>query len=267
MMVVLEDEQAQRNGVVVVIYNVDAENNESLFQRAERAQYGMMSRRFSDGPPWRLTAVHYCYNNATIRPFLSISQQVIGREGRLRFLSHFGEFLRVRDERFALLFSSFKHLFTLILPLSAALILPLSAAGSHTECHYVLKTYGIEFLPVDLNGNMSSAAFILWVEEKKKIEAAATTPDWIENPSSADILLGRGKPYQEFPGNQNLLFIVDHYTAAYGKADRDAKGVINMGIVQLIKEKKGRFLQRRNDSGDGWVEVNDIVARDKVSHW
>ena len=51
--------------------------------------------------------------------------------------------------------------------------------------------------------------------------------------------------------------------AIYGK-----KNVICDEIVELIQESGGRFLKHKNSSNpmDGWENVSQDVAREKVSH-
>ena len=97
-------------------------------------------------------------------------------------------------------------------------------------------------------------------------------------PTSCDVLFGRGKPFQSHPGNIRLHKIVDLYKARYSQARRHKKTEMAEEIVQIIKcggggsagsagsgsTMAGRFLKRLDD--DVWVEVSDIVAREKVSH-
>ena len=79
------------------------------------------------------------------------------------------------------------------------------------------------------------------------------------------MLLGRGKPYQDFSGNIRLRKLIDSQWNRYNTADQSEKSSISMDIVKLVKAKGARFLER-NDDSDEWVEVEDGVARLKVSH-
>ena len=50
----------------------------------------------------------------------------------------------------------------------------------------------------------------------------------------------------------------------YEAADKFGKTVLAERIVTIIHESGGRFLKRGNDV---WVEVDDIMAREKISHF
>jgi hypothetical protein len=94
--------------------------------------------------------------------------------------------------------------------------------------------------------------------------------DRINNPSSFDVLFGRGKPYQEHEGNRRLHQCVEYYRPSYCRSQRRDKMVIAQTIVRLIKESSqhpGRFLRRlKGPEEEYWCEVSDTVAREKVSH-
>ena len=78
-------------------------------------------------------------------------------------------------------------------------------------------------------------------------------------------MLGRGKPFQEYPGNVRLAILVDRYRERYMEAGRCDKAIISQHLVDQIKNADGRFLKKLTSDGN-WVEVSDEVARDKVGH-
>ena len=86
-------------------------------------------------------------------------------------------------------------------------------------------------------------------------------------PSRLDILLGRGKPMQNWCGNLQLAtIIVDN--AVRRNADmnrRGAKNDLSHDIVKVVKGSGGRFLKREKGALE-WVEVDDIIAREKVNN-
>jgi hypothetical protein len=92
----------------------------------------------------------------------------------------------------------------------------------------------------------------------------------ITEPSSFDVLFGRGKPYQEHEGNRRLHQCVEYYRDSYSRSLRRDKMVIAQTIVCLIKDSSqhpGRFLRRlKGPDEEYWCEVSDMVAREKVSH-
>ena len=81
-----------------------------------------------------------------------------------------------------------------------------------------------------------------------------------------DVLFGRGKPFQIHPGNVRLHQLVDERKHVYTMSRRDDKTMIATSIVNLIKREGGRFLRKYKNDKKKWMEVDDIVARNKVSH-
>lgn len=79
-----------------------------------------------------------------------------------------------------------------------------------------------------------------------------------------DVLFGRGKTVVEHPGNLDFRNLVGKRMEEYEAASRLEKTCMTETIVQMIKNKDGRFLKR--DDGGGWEEVDDETARKKVAH-
>jgi hypothetical protein len=138
------------------------------------------------------------------------------------------------------------------------------------ECFYALKTFGIdpESLAIDADGTVNHDVHDAWLEERRKTEqasaSAAQNDTSILYPLANDVLLGRGRPFQEFPGNFRMTEIVDAHRDEYESVGKLQKTAISSNVVQLIKESKGgRFLKK---DGGCWIEVTDDVARLKVSH-
>ena len=99
-------------------------------------------------------------------------------------------------------------------------------------------------------------------------DAAASTR--IDRPGPFDVICGRGRPYQEHPGNKRLHEIAAVYKPKYLISKRRYKKGIAEMIVTSIKNDEtqpGRFLKRVDDENDEvWEDVSDEVAREKVSH-
>ena len=90
----------------------------------------------------------------------------------------------------------------------------------------------------------------------------------IVQPQEYDILYGRGKMRRKHPGNKRMKLLVDLHRDAYIKSNRIAKTNMSKDIVKIIKssgDKSGRFL-RFDKKINGWVEVSDEIAREKISH-
>jgi hypothetical protein len=88
---------------------------------------------------------------------------------------------------------------------------------------------------------------------------------YIAEPGVFDVLLGRGKPIQENPGNRILRQIVDFHSRSYLCAARKDKKGIAQDIVLAMKANGNRFL-RQNYVKECWEEVDNEVAKEKVCH-
>eukprot|EP00934_Nitzschia_sp_Nitz4_P000439 Nitzschia sp. Nitz4//scaffold306_size21755//13825//14808//NITZ4_008591-RA/size21755-processed-gene-0.9-mRNA-1//-1//CDS//3329547117//439//frame0 len=116
----------------------------------------------------------------------------------------------------------------------------------------------------------SSTANPTLVNDNTKADALQSTSNIILQPNQSDILFGRGRPYQGHFGNRKLREIVDHFRKEYAAARRYDKLAIAEEIVKGLQGGRwgdpSRFLRRAEDGEDCWIEVSDVVAREKVSH-
>lgn len=87
----------------------------------------------------------------------------------------------------------------------------------------------------------------------------------VVRPTDPDVILGRGKPFQNHPGNQRMLTIVDKYRERYQTAERKEKHDIVEEVMGIITGNGGKFL-RRLDYENYWIEVPHAVAYRKVGH-
>ena len=87
----------------------------------------------------------------------------------------------------------------------------------------------------------------------------------ITYPNPSDVLVGRGYPYQAFPGNNKLLEIIEEeFLERYRETSHPfEKTCIHLEVVKAVEEVRGgRFIKR---TPQGWEVVNETVARKKVS--
>ena len=83
-------------------------------------------------------------------------------------------------------------------------------------------------------------------------------------PNTIDVLLGKGRSCQEFPGNQALLKMVAIRYLVYQGASKDEKATIANAIVASIHRSGGRFLEAVE--GVGWkVVTDDTILINKVT--
>ena len=82
-----------------------------------------------------------------------------------------------------------------------------------------------------------------------------------------DVVLGRGKSFQNHPGNQRLAKIVEEWNAEYQRANKQTKTTISKEIVGYVKnEMGGRFLQKDEENPEYWRIAADQEGRLKVAH-
>lgn len=84
-------------------------------------------------------------------------------------------------------------------------------------------------------------------------------------PHRFDVLFGRGSKARCHTGTLLVIHLVDLWQARYDEApNRAKKSEISDRIVGIVHESGGKFLKW---GGNGWVEVEDEMARDKVAHF
>ena len=89
----------------------------------------------------------------------------------------------------------------------------------------------------------------------------------LTQPLETDVLLGRGKPFQEHPGNKLMHQLANEVKEAYRRAPRPAKRVIATKIYHILTKKGTRFLKRdENYSSRAWIEVTPEIAIEKLCH-
>jgi hypothetical protein len=144
--------------------------------------------------------------------------------------------------------------------------------GTWQEIRYTLMTFG---LPVDAfpithdEDDFSLDNHMDWLSRREKMEACLDNTSDKEGrrtstePGPLDVVMGRGYDTQIHPGNLRYLNIIAERQKDYKKSLLiHEKTAIAKGIVRLIKEAGGRFLQQ---DGHGWKLVDDKKARTKVS--
>jgi hypothetical protein len=170
--------------------------------------------------------------------------------------------------------------------------------GGLVEVFYHLKCFGIptNALPLDMMGNFHSENHTKWYQNRKAIDwqhhhdsirtckiievailaakeeqitASDETnkDDWcIAVPRPIDVLMGRDKLAQSHTGNSLYQLLIDDYRSRYDACEtRIEKTIIASDIVFKVKEDGGRFLLRKKGETN-WSEVDDWVAREKVTN-
>lgn len=83
--------------------------------------------------------------------------------------------------------------------------------------------------------------------------------------NKTDILFGRGKGFQNHPGNQRMRDVIEKYKIQYHSLKRSEKQKLIEAVYRELTEAGARFL-KKVDNEDAWVKVDRPVALQKVSH-
>eukprot|EP00934_Nitzschia_sp_Nitz4_P002781 Nitzschia sp. Nitz4//scaffold32_size149145//49056//50746//NITZ4_002873-RA/size149145-processed-gene-0.91-mRNA-1//1//CDS//3329548051//2771//frame0 len=139
--------------------------------------------------------------------------------------------------------------------------------GQPSKYFKELLTFGIppHLIPLSEDGKIKLKNHMEFLQGRKVREQYAKVgkTDLVSLPLRSDILLGRGKPIQQAPGNLRLAAIVDSYVLEYHKlVNKQDKTALASDIVRMVKSVSARFLTK--ESGV-WMEVTDDIAREKVS--
>ena len=87
------------------------------------------------------------------------------------------------------------------------------------------------------------------VSTRKKSPTRTYSPnDIITQPTSNDILFGRGKPMRNHPGNVRFRNLLEAHLDKYNRAPKFEKGMIAKRLVQTLTETGSRFLKPKPGS-------------------
>jgi hypothetical protein len=135
------------------------------------------------------------------------------------------------------------------------------------ECKYELMTFGIptKVLPINADGEIDLDHHSRWLQRRRILEATnIEDSEYHTNvPNLSDVLFGKEKSVQEHSGNIRYLNLIAEFWDRYDGAKKIEKKSITGEMVDLVKKSGGRFLKMDDF---GWVEVSDIIAREKVSN-
>jgi hypothetical protein len=207
--------------------------------------------------PIRLSATHWCTDRTLTPIYVRLAMLAAGKDIRARFRLHEGKSrsfcLFARQHR--PLASTHNNLF-------------FNLSGTHMEVQYCLMTFGLPvgLIPMTSEGELKIANHLKWIKKRKVKETVDTSFgffDKVDMPNRNDVLVGKGKPFQQLPGNVRLRHLVELRLADYTVARKSEKTNFTREMVQTIKDSSVRFLKKDHDGW--WEEVADEDAREKVS--
>jgi hypothetical protein len=261
VMLSMQDETAQKKGVCNVAY---APGN-LLSLASSFAKVKHLIAKVGDvlvNLPMRITSYHFCYTDPRMQILLVTIRKFFGKEIRMRSRTHFGTYIYPRSSKSDLNPPPFRTNL---------------CAGSDLEMQYSLTTFGIPckfLLQNDARDGIDTKKQLheLYIHRRRVIEPEEEnarvreelTSGVIFYPRPADVLIGRGRPYQEYPGNQRFGRLIDANLDLYHKcSDRFGKTCLSMDIAKTVQDYGGRFIERTK-SGT-WKVIDDVVAREKTA--
>ena len=138
--------------------------------------------------------------------------------------------------------------------------------GTVQECMNYLRRHGIDpdSIPINKEGEISDKLEYCRRMEQQRAQERLNYPlrKSVGMASSRDVLLGKGTPYQNHPGNKNLRQIVSDRYKEWDGAQKGAKKAISEEVIDTIRGDGGLFLKQDDDK---WIIVDNDVARLKVS--
>lgn len=147
--------------------------------------------------------------------------------------------------------------------------------GSIRQVHQQLELYGIpvESIPLDCRGVLSYSRQCRllrkhMIREQDLMEGQTLGVDWdaaVMLPTHKDVLLGRGRPFQDHTGNLRLReWIADNSVEYDTSTKRGAKAEIAQHGYHEVIRYGGRFLKLHEGSG-WWFPVSEKEAIAKIS--
>ena len=85
MNTIIQDEDSQRNGVVITILNVGPDR-----MGLEQVPFIRIIHRIREAVPIRLMGAHYCYDDPIIYSLMFVVTMFLGKRLRPRFKAHYG---------------------------------------------------------------------------------------------------------------------------------------------------------------------------------
>lgn len=240
-MVAIEDEQIQRKGVVFVLSAADIGRGLDL----DLPKVKRFTERFVEvhnAMPGAMKALHIICSENSRRPL-------------------FNEYI----------FAILSQFMVLALSPSDVARIRMKIDCSQSEIQDHLKMFGIspDLMPF---ASKDTTAFAVLLTQRKELEILRRSERGVTinnrhyesvcMPSPFDVISGRGRSLMTHQGNRVLRNLVEEHLGSYEEASRQDKKVVSSKVVDLIK-MKGRFLKEHLY---GWVEIDDVAARLKVSH-
>lgn len=139
-----------------------------------------------------------------------------------------------------------------------------SPPGSTEECLRNLQGFGIPPALLSIVGESELDPIENYIEMRRRHEAEHSQCNKIWYPGPTDVLLGRGRPYQEYFGNRLMNEFIEEELAKcrLSGVPIESTAVVEH-VLESLRTRNVRFLKRSDDL-DEWIIVSEAAARDKV---
>eukprot|EP00980_Cylindrotheca_fusiformis_P016367 scaffold4880_cov106-Cylindrotheca_fusiformis.AAC.1 len=225
-MAALRDEETQKKGIVLIVHSVGNDESNPKERDTLLAWKGMQLLR--GALPIKVVGHHICSSPTTgLRFYYSHVAKFFDSAGIARTRFHEGSFEEVDQQLAGFGISGVD----LVISYEGEL-----KVDKHKEMIRTLKCLEAQTLPVE---------------------------HYVMLPSHTDVLLGRGKPSQNHPGNLRLSLIAESLLQKYdGSGKRQARTQLAAETVERMKGAGVRFLTKCDE---GWKIAPDRLARERVS--
>jgi hypothetical protein len=258
------DDETQRKGVVIVQHNLDTE----FATRSAIHGLGRVLRAL----PLRVASIHTCVDDMVEKAAAMIASLLIGSDNTVRVRAHCGTDMECQYE---LMTFGLNVKFPLPFPISPSGDVDLTGHIQFLQQRKVEEqldgpiyevTDSVSELSLESSGRdttgMASMELDAMVDFEMSVQRQKST---VVVPGEFDIILGRGKGYQNHKGNIRYRHIVETKRPVYETLPtKKEKTQLIRDLVKSIYDEGGRFL--RQDSIGRWVPIDQDSARDKVSH-
>lgn len=246
-------EECQKRGIVIVTYMVGGPVG---FGGKELSKRRATASRISDANPIKVAAVHLCYNNKNLRPWMAAHVlYFLTKRHRSRLRHHHGDYAE----------AVFK-LQTYGIPINAEHLQDGEASVAIKQDWLTAQRFA-EGQKTLLNINVSTQNNIANVADDDDDDDDETEEHRRIVPGCNDVLFGKGKKVKEHEGNIRLEKLIQSYEIEYENAGKFAKTDIAERIIRTVHEEyEGCFL-KLNPTAGYWEEVERKAAREKVAHY
>ncbi|KAL3935899.1 MAG: hypothetical protein SGBAC_008678, partial [Bacillariaceae sp.] len=224
MMTFRDNPEVQRRGAVTICWGAGDVKGTS----GDNADINWKLPKLNQGSPMRISALYLCYTDEVWKNRVALIRTALNKQIQVRARVYY---------------------------------------GTVSELMQNLRRHGVDptYIPVNECGEMSDRVETCRRLEQQRRHERLKYPrrKSIGIPSTQDVLLGKGSPFQNHSGNKALRQLVKYRYKEYEGAKKGTKKAIAQEIVNVIIMVNGGLFLKQD--GNKWAPANDEVAILKVS--